>query len=108
MVASFHDASSDLCDALATLSRFICTMCVNPNGLTAFMVSTLIALDKCQGLRLIRIGKAFILIGTDIGESAGTLQLCDSQHRLRRCSSFNMFFLNPKNEAANYSDGTRG
>lgn len=84
-------------------------MYVNPNGLTAFTASTLIALDKSQGLRLIRIGKAFILIGTDIGESAGTLQLCDSQHRLRRCSSFNMFvFLNPKNEAANYSDGTRG
>ena len=57
-------------------------MYLNPNGLTAFTASTLIALDKSQGLRLIRIGKAFILIGTDIGESAGTLQLCDSQHRL--------------------------
>ena len=88
LVTCFHKASSDLCDVLAVLDRYIITMYVNPNSLTTFTTSRLIALDKCQGVRPIRSGKVIprmiwktilTIIGTDIQEPTGALQLCVGQ-----------------------------
>ena len=88
LVTCFHKASSGLCDVLAVLGRYIITMYVNPNSLTTFTANRLIALDKCQGVRPIRIGKVIphmiwktilTIIGTDIQEPTGALQLCVGQ-----------------------------
>ena len=57
MCTSFRAFSADLCDALASLARRICTSYVDPEGLAAFVSCRLIALDKCPGVRPIGIGE---------------------------------------------------
>ena len=61
---------------------------VDPAGLTAFTACRLIALDKCPGVRPIGvdevvqwiIGKAILsVVGIEIQQSAGSLQLCAGQ-----------------------------
>ena len=61
---------------------------MNPSGLIAFTASRLIALDKCPGVRPIGVGevirrivgKAILsVIGYDIQEAAGAIQLCAGQ-----------------------------
>ena len=58
---------------------------MDPQGLSPFLASRLIALDKCPGVRPIRVGervrriisKAILsIIGPDIQEAAGAFQLC--------------------------------
>ena len=64
------------------------TSFVDPNGLKPFLASRLIALDKCPGVCRIGVGevvsrilgKAILrIIGQDIQEVAGPLQLCAGQ-----------------------------
>ena len=78
-------ASSELCNSLALLARRFCTTYVDSQGLALLLVSRLIALDKCPGVRPIGVGetvrriisKAILsIIGPDIQEAAGTVQLC--------------------------------
>ena len=85
---SYHAASADICNALASLARRLCTDYVDPAGLTAFTACRLIALDKCPGVQPIGvgevvrwiIGKAILsVIGVEIQQSAGSLQLCAGQ-----------------------------
>ena len=57
MCSSFHNASSELCTAMALVGKRICTSYVDPMGLRAFVASRLIALDKCPGVRPIGIGE---------------------------------------------------
>ena len=85
---SYHGASADRCNALVSLVRRLCTDYVDPAGLTAFTACRLIALDKCPGVRPISvgevvrpiIGKAILsVIGVEIQQSAGSLQLCAGQ-----------------------------
>ena len=73
---------------VASFGRRICTSYVDPNGLKPFLASRLIALDKCPGVCLIGVGevvrrilgKALLhIIGQDIQEVAGPLQLCAGQ-----------------------------
>ena len=82
---SFKSASSELCNSLALLARRICTTYVDPQGLAPLLASRLIALDKCPGVRPIGVGetvrriisKAILsIIGPDIQETAGAVQLC--------------------------------
>ena len=47
---SYHGASADICNALASLARRLCTDYVDPASLTAFTACRLIALDKCPGV----------------------------------------------------------
>ena len=54
---SYHSASADLCNALASIAPCLCTEYVDPTGLTAFTASRLIALDKCPGVRPIGVGE---------------------------------------------------
>ena len=57
MCFSFHDASRDLCNAVAAVGRRLCTTFVDPVGLKALTSSRLIALDKQPGVRSIGIGE---------------------------------------------------
>ena len=57
MCSFFHDASSELCTAMALVGKYICTSYVDPMGLRAFVACRLIALDKCTGVRSIRNGE---------------------------------------------------
>ena len=88
MCTSFQRNSDDLCEALASVARRLCTRFVDPSGLTAFVACRLIALDKCPGVRPIGVGetarrviaKAVLsVIRNDIQEAAGSLQLCAGQ-----------------------------
>ena len=86
--ASYHSASADLYNALASIARRLCTEYVDPAGLTAFTACRLIALDKCPGVRPIGVGEVvrrivgktvLSVIGVEIQQSAGSLQLCAGQ-----------------------------
>ena len=88
LCSSFKSASRDLCSSLAAVGRRICTSLVNPEGLSAFVASCLIPLDKAPGVRPIGIGevprriisKAILWnLSNDIQEVAGPLQVCAGQ-----------------------------
>ena len=77
-----------ICMTLAAVGRWIYTTTVHPDGLEAFVESRLIPLDKCPGVRPIGVGevprrivaKAILrVIGQDIEEAAGPLQVCAGQ-----------------------------
>ena len=88
MCTAFQSASSDLCDVLADVIKCISTEHVNLSGLTAFIASRLIPLDKQPGVRPIGISeivhriirKAILSVTkSDIQSAAGSLQLCAGQ-----------------------------
>ena len=88
LCSSFKSASDDLCHSLALLSRRLCTVLVDPEGLAPLMSCRLIALDKSPGVRPIGIcevvrriiAKAILSITSgDIQDAAGSLQLCAGQ-----------------------------
>ena len=87
---SFRRASDDLCTALASLAKRICTTThVDPAAcLAPFTACRLIALDKCPGVRPIGIGEvmcriigkaAIGIITPDILKVTGSFQLCTGQ-----------------------------
>ena len=85
MCFSFLSTSSDLCEAVASVARRICSSYVDPSGLSALISCRLIALDKCPGVRPIGIeetvrriiGKAVAtVIRDDILETEAPLQVC--------------------------------
>ena len=47
----------DLCKALAAVGHWLCTTHVHPKDLEALVASHLIPLDKCPGVRPIKVGK---------------------------------------------------
>ena len=88
MCSSLHDASRDLCNAVAAVGRCLCTTFVDPVGLKALTSCRLIALDKQPGVRPIGIGevartiigKAILsIVKDDILKVAGVQQLCVGQ-----------------------------
>ena len=88
LCTAFQDASNDLCEALASVARRICSTLVDPSGLDAFTACRLIALDKNPGVRPIGIGevsrriisKAILaVISLEVQDAAGTSQLCAGQ-----------------------------
>ena len=87
-LCSSFKSSPDLCSSLAALARRLCTSYVDPAGLSAFVASRLIALDKSPGVRPVGIGetsrrivsKAILLVlRQDVIDCAGSLQLCAGQ-----------------------------
>ena len=77
-----------ICSALAAVGRRICTTLIHPEGLSAFVACRLIPLDKCPGMRPIGVGevprrilaKAVLrIVGRDVEEAAGPLQVCAGQ-----------------------------
>ena len=86
--SSYHGASADMQNPLAGLARRLCTEFDGPACLTAFTACHLIVLDKSPGVRPIGvcevvrriIGKPIqSVIGVEIQQSAGSLQLCAGQ-----------------------------
>ncbi len=88
MCSSFHDASRDLCNAVAAMGHRLCTTFVDPEGLKALTSCRLIAMDKQPGVRPIGIGevarriigKAILsIVKDDVLKVAGVQQLCVRQ-----------------------------
>ena len=83
-----HGAPRDLCNSVAQFARRIATTYVDPAGLAAFIACRLVPLDKnprvrpigiCETVRRI-VGKAIMyIVGDDVQEAAGPLQLCAGQ-----------------------------
>ena len=82
---SSFKSSSDLCSALASVGKRLCTTCVNPDHLSAFVACRLIPVDKRPGERPIGIGEVhrriiakaiLVLLKQDILDAAGPLQVC--------------------------------
>ena len=57
MCTYFHNASGELCTAMAMVGMRISNSYVDPVGLKAFVASRLIALDRCLGVRPIGVGE---------------------------------------------------
>ena len=85
---SFSHHSNDLCEAIAAVSRRLCTEYVDPDPIESLMACRLIALNKNPGVRPIGvaetlrriIGKAIIsTISEDLQIVAGCIQLCAGQ-----------------------------
>lgn len=88
LCCSFHKDSADLCASIAAFARRICTSFVDPIGLQAFVSCRLVPLNKNPGVRPIGVcevvrrlvGKAVMsVVGTDVVQAAGPLQLCAGQ-----------------------------
>ena len=85
---NFKSHLDDLCEALATTSRRICTEHLDPVLVTAFVACRLITLDKNPGVRPIGtcecsrriVGKAILsVLGENVRKAAGSIQLCAGQ-----------------------------
>ena len=102
LCTSFKGASNDLCNSIAKLAVRLCTTYVDPKIISPLLACRLIAINKNLGVRPIGIcetvrriiGKAVLsIIGNDIIETAGCLQICTGQpsgceaavHAMRRC-----------------------
>ena len=57
LCTSFCSSSNDLCTALSSLGRHLCTKYVDPVGLYPLLSSRLITLDKNSGVRPIGMGE---------------------------------------------------
>ena len=83
---SFKKCASNLCDALATLSRRLCTQYINPATIEPILARRLIPLDKGNGeVRPINVGEVIRritgkcvtkVVKKDMPESNGSLQVC--------------------------------
>ena len=88
MCTAFKKTSDQLCNAIASVAKRICTSYVDPNDIDAYTACRLIAINKNPGVRPIGvgevlhriIGKAVLdAIRPDILDVTGTLQLCTGQ-----------------------------
>ena len=88
LCTSHKGTSRDLCAALASVTRRLCSSYVDPSPIAPLLACRLIALNKNPGIRPIGIGdtarriiaKAVLFIaGSDIQDAAGCLQLCGGQ-----------------------------
>ena len=86
---SFKQSSTRLCEAVATMTKTLCTQYINPTTIEPLMASRLIPLDKGGGavrpigvgevLRRI-VGKCVMnVVKADVVEASGSLQLCAGQ-----------------------------
>lgn len=86
---SFKQSSSRLCEAIATMTKTLCTQYIDPTTIEPLMASRLIPLDKGEGAvrpigvgEVIRriIGKCVMNVAKkDVIEVSGSLQLCAGQ-----------------------------
>ena len=88
LCTSHKRASKDLCASLAIVVRRICSSFVDPTSIQPLLVCHLIALDKQPGVRPIGVGdtarriiaKAVLsIVGPDIQDGSGCLQMCGGQ-----------------------------
>ena len=85
LASSFNSTSVELCNALAAVSRRLCSEDVHSDAISAFVASRLIPLDKSPGVRPIGIGdvvrriigKAVLMVlKNEIQDACGPLQVC--------------------------------
>ena len=57
LCSSFSSFSSDVCDAMVSITRRICSSYEDASGLTVITACRLIAIDKCPGVRPIGVGE---------------------------------------------------
>ena len=86
---SFKQSSSKLCDAIATMTKILCTHFIDPSTIEAVVASRLIPLDKGEGeVRPIGVGEVLRRImgkcvmnvaKNDVVGVSGSLQLCAGQ-----------------------------
>ena len=88
ILVSFHRDSRDLCAAIAAFTRRICTEYVEPTSLQAFLACRLIPINKNPGVRPIGVcevlrrivGKVIMkVVGNDVLQATGPIQLCSGQ-----------------------------
>ena len=88
MCTSFRKASSDLCNSISSVAKRISSEYLDPSILSSYTACRVIALTKNPGVRPIGvaevlrriISKAVLsVIGQDIKEAAGSVQLCVGQ-----------------------------
>ena len=88
LCTSFRASSDQLCDSIAACAKRIATGIINPISLKSFTACRLVPLDKKPGVRPIGIcevlrrivGKAILtIIGEQIQQAVGSLQLCGGQ-----------------------------
>ena len=82
LCTSFHDASDELCAAIALFARRLCTTYLSPDILSPFLACRLIALDKspgvhpigvCEVVRCIVAKAVLCVIQDDIQIAAGPI-----------------------------------
>ena len=86
---SFKQSSTALCEALATLTKTLCTEFIDPSSIEAMVASRLIPLDKGEGsVRPIGVGEVLRriiskcvmkVVKPDVIEASGSLQVCAGQ-----------------------------
>ena len=86
---SFKQSSTKLCEAIATMTRTLCTTYIDPAAIEPLVASRLIPLEKGEGaVRPIGLGEVIQrIIGKcvmnvakgDVVEASGSLQLCAGQ-----------------------------
>ena len=85
LCTSYKGPSNDLCYALATVAKRICSSYVDPTAIAPLLASRFIAIDKNPGVRPIGIGNtarriiAKGLLKGYIQEAGGCQQLCGGQ-----------------------------
>ena len=110
LCSSFGSHSVDLCNAIASVSKRICTTYVNPEDIRALVACRLIALDKCPGVRPIGIGETvrrimaraiLSVLKDDIKKAAGPIQLCAGQESGCEAAihALNQIFEDPNTDA---------
>ena len=90
LAKSFKQSSSRPCEAIATMTKILCTQYIDPSTIEPLKASRLIPLDKGEGAvrpigvsEVIRriIGKCVMNIAKkDVVEPSGSLQLCAGQN----------------------------
>ena len=81
---SFKKSASDLCTAIATKTRRLCTEYIDPLSIEAILANRLIPLDKQEGTVLIGVGEVIQRIGkcvmrvtkSNVVDRNGSLQFC--------------------------------
>ena len=95
LCSSFKTASADLCTAIASIARKLCTQYVDPKGISAFVACRLIALYKHPGVRPIGIGETIkriinkaiaLALRDEIQDATGALQVCAG--KLSGCEAY--------------------
>ena len=86
---SFKQSSTRLCDAIATMTRTLCTQYIDPTTIDALIASRLIPLDKGEGaIRPIGVGEVIRrrsakcvmnFAKKDVVEASGSIQVCGGQ-----------------------------
>ena len=84
----FGDSSSDLCRAIASFTKKLCSEKLDASSLEAFLASRLIPFDKNPGLRPIGVGEILRRIAGKVAVSSTRNDIIDSVGSLKVCTGY--------------------